>query len=560
MFHHDGLIYKGYITVPTLDFKGKNYVYSHHLSVPFRSLEVDAKKSKPIKGSKPNMDDNLIIQGDNLHALKALLPKYAGKIKCIYIDPPYNTGNEGWCYNDKVNSPTMREWLKDNANPVDKDDLERHDKWLCMMWPRLQLLRELLSDEGVIFISIDDIEVNNLRLMMDELFGDDNFVASFIWKSRQNKDNRNKSGVSVDHEYVVCFAKNLNTRSFRGDERKEGQYTNPDHDPRGNWSSANMVGLLPEDQRPNCHYDLVNPETGINYGKPNMGWRYDQNTMGRLIQEDRILWPASEDGRPRRKLFVTELENEYTGYSSLIGNDIYTRTGTKELREYIKIDGFEFPKPHALIKDFIVQTTGPDDLVLDSFAGSGTTAHAVLAINKEDGGNRKFILVEMEDYANDITAERVRRVIDGVPNVKDEALKNGLGGSFTYCKLGDEFDVEKILSGESLPSYTALASYVFYTVTGQSLNSEVKESSNFFIGETDLFEVYLIYKDDISYLRSNGSALNQEKLDVIAAHKPNNKKQKVVFASAKYMSQDALKPHNIVFCQIPYAIHKIAGN
>ena len=184
--------------MPTLDFKGKQHVYAHHLTVPYRPLEPDADRSLNPAGT----EDNLIVHGDNLHALKALLPRYAGRVKCIYIDPPYNTGNEGWVYNDKVNSPLMKQWLQGNS-PVDNEDLERHDKWLCMMWPRLQLLKELLSDDGVIFVSIDDNEQHHLRMLMDEIFGGSGFLAEFVWKSRQNRDNRNVTGVSVDHEYIL---------------------------------------------------------------------------------------------------------------------------------------------------------------------------------------------------------------------------------------------------------------------------------------------------------------------------------------------------------------------
>ena len=219
--------------MPTLEFKGKQHIYAHHLTVPYRPLVSDVDRSLNPGGT----DDNLIIHGDNLHALKALLPRYAGRVKCIYIDPPYNTGNEGWVYNDKVNSPLMREWLKQNGE-VDGEDLERHDKWLCMMWPRLHLLKELLSEDGVIFISIDDNEQHHLRMLMDEIFSESGFLAEFVWKSRQNIDNRNVTGISVDHEYILCYG-----TSLRGDDRKAGLYSNPDNDPRGDWASGNMVGL-----------------------------------------------------------------------------------------------------------------------------------------------------------------------------------------------------------------------------------------------------------------------------------------------------------------------------
>lgn len=538
--------------MPTLDFKGKQYIYSHHHSVPFRELEVDGKKSLPAKGKNAGLDDNLIIHGDNLHALKALMPQYAGKIQCIYIDPPYNTGNEGWCYNDNVNSPLMKDWLKKNANPVDKEDLQRHDKWLCMMWPRLRLFKDLLSDDGIIFVSIDDNEQASLRLLMDEIFSENNFLAQFIWKSRQNKDNRNVTGASIDHEYIVGYGKKI-----RGDDRKTDQFSNQDNDPRGVWTSGNMVGLANEEARPNLHYELIDPKTKINYGKPSQGWRYDKKRMAQLMQEGKILWPSSADGRPRVKVFLSEMKDEFTGFSSIVAPEIFTRDGGKEIEEIFGNRPFDFPKPTRLLKELIRQACPKDGIILDSFAGSGTTAHAVLDLNKEDGGNRKFILVEMEDYADKTTAERVRRVIKGVPTVKDEKLKRGLGGSFTFCTLGKEINIEKIITGESLPDYGALAKYVFYTATGHSLDKEAKPKPDFFVGETDLYEVFLIYKPDIAFLRGNDSALNDAKSKAIVER--GSKKEKLVFATAKYMGQKELSDHNITFCQLPYAIHKVVG-
>jgi adenine-specific DNA-methyltransferase len=571
-------------------FKGKSYVYSHHLSVPFRDLKIDKEKSKPVKSGKPNMDDNLIIQGDNLHALKALLPRYAGKIKCIYIDPPYNTGNEGWCYNDKVNSPLMREWLEDNANPVDRDDLERHDKWLCMMWPRLQLLRELLADDGVIFISVDDNEVQNLKCLLDEVWGDKNWLGTIVWK---NVTDNNPTNIAVEHEYIVCYAKNkdkiesewksplsaVKDKLINIGDKLNNQYDDASELQKAysQWFKENKQYLWPLDRykyldkggvytgsqsvhnpgKEGYRYDILHPITGKPCKEPLMGYRFPEDTAKRLIDEGKFLFGDDENKIIELKVYAHEYVNKLPSVINLDG-----RLGAYELRSIFQEvkKAFDTPKTTQLIEQLISFVTKSGDIVLDSFAGSGTTAHAVLAINKEDGGNRKFILVEMEDYANDITAERVRRVIDGVPNTKDENLREGLGGSFTYCDLGEAFDIDKILTGENLPSYTALASYVFYTVTGQSLEKDAKQNANFFIGETDLFEVYLIYKDDLAYLRHNDSALNQDKMDIIAAHNPKSTKQKIVFATAKYMSQDALKTHNIVFCQIPYAIHKIAGN
>jgi adenine-specific DNA-methyltransferase len=386
--------------MPELHFKGKEFVFNHHLSVPYRPLIAHPDKSVG------NDSENLIIQGDNLHALKALLPRYAGRVDCIFIDPPYNTGNENWSYNDNVNSPIMREWL--DSNPVNREDMLRHDKWLCMIYPRLKLLSELLKDGGVIFISIDDNEVHHLRMLCDEIFGEQSFIGLFVWKSRQNKDNRNINGASIDHEYVLCFGSRI-----RGSNRKVEQFSNPDNDPRGDWTSGNMVGLATEEQRPNLHYNLVNPGTGITYPKPNLGWRFDKKRMQQLIHDNRIIWPPTPDGRPRLKVFILELQQEFTGYSSIIGTDTFTKHGTAEVDDIFGTRVFDFPKPVHLIQELIEQGCGEDALILDSFAGSGTTAHAVLALNRKDGGNRRFILVECEDYADTLTAERVRRVING---------------------------------------------------------------------------------------------------------------------------------------------------
>ena len=267
---------------------------------------------------------NLFIEGDNLEVLKLLQKSYANKVKMIYIDPPYNTGKE-FIYPDKFqdNLDTYLRYTGQKGDEGFKTSSNTessgryHTNWLNMMYPRLKLARNLLQDDGVLFISIDDNEASNLVKVCDEIFGEENFIGQFIWKSRQNKDNRNITGASIDHEYVLCYGNNI-----RGADRNLEQYKNPDNDPRGHWSSANMVGILPQDQRPNCHYDLIDPATGINYGKPKMGWRYDKNTMNRLIEENKIIWPSSSEGRPRRKLFVSELQDKYTGFSSLIGVDL----------------------------------------------------------------------------------------------------------------------------------------------------------------------------------------------------------------------------------------------
>lgn len=367
-------------------------------------LKLAQKRSngtlRPCPEESVNWDttQNLYIEGDNLEVLKLLQTTYYRKVKMIYIDPPYNTGND-FVYADDFADPIAR--YREVTQQTTKSNPETmgryHTNWLNMMYPRLRLAANLLRDDGVIFISIDDNEVTNLRRLCDEVFGEENLVAQFIWQSRQNKDNRNISGVSIDHEYILCYTKQFGHRVFTGTDRKTEQYKNPDNDPRGPWTSANMVGLATADARPNLHYDLINPADGVNYGCPPKGWRYDRNTMKRLIEEERIIWPDTPDGRPRKKAFLNELTDNLPGFSSIFGGGIYTNTATKEITALFQGHWFDFPKPVEIIKQLIKQVTGPEDIILDFFSGSATTAHAVMQLNAEDGLRRKFMLVQLPE-------------------------------------------------------------------------------------------------------------------------------------------------------------------
>ena len=363
---------------------------------------------------------NLYIEGDNLEVLKLLQTAYYRKVKMIYIDPPYNTGND-FVYADDFADPMAR--YKEVTQQTTKSNPETmgryHTNWLNMMYPRLRLAANLLRDDGVIFISIDDVEIDNLKKLCNEIFGEENFVAQFIWQSRQNKDNRNITGVSIDHEYVVCYTKQFGHRVFRGTDRKTEQYKNPDNDPRGPWTSANMVGLATADARPNLHYDLINPADGRNYGCPEKGWRYDRNTMNRLIQEGRIIWPDNPDGRPRKKSFLNELSDNLPGFSSVFSTGVYTNTATKEIGGLFNKYLFDFPKPVEVIKQLVSQVSNTDDIILDFFSGSATTAHAVMQLNAEDGGNRRFILVQLPELCDE----------------KSEAYKTGYKN---ICEIGKE--------------------------------------------------------------------------------------------------------------------------
>lgn len=423
-----------------INFSNERYVLNWAgKSDAFRIMQQPSSATLvPVREASVDFDrtNNIFIEGENMETLKILQKSYFGKVKMIYIDPPYNTGNDSFIYPDRF-AESREEYLQ-RIGDIDEDGTmtregmfhknskengQYHSNWLNMMMPRLYLAKSLLCDDGVIFVSIDDNEVHNLRLLMNEVFGEENFIAQLIWQSRQNKDNRNITGISIDHEYILCFSKKNSQRTFIGTERKIDQYANPDNDPRGVWTSANMVGLATIDARPNLHYDLINPNTGINYGCPSKGWRYDRNTMAKLIKENRIIWPTNPTGRPRKKAFLNELSDNLPSFSSLIKEGIYTNSATKEISYLLKGYWFDFPKPINLLHILATQVTKNNDIILDFFAGSGTTAHAVMQLNREDGGNRQYICVQMAEPCKpeseaykagyrtiaDIAMERIRR-------------------------------------------------------------------------------------------------------------------------------------------------------
>lgn len=525
-----------------LNFKGKTFVQNHHLAVKYHQLVP--KKDKSFT-DKVSLNDNLIIHGDNLKALKALLPTYAGKVKCIYIDPPYNTGNEKWVYNDNVNSPMMQEWL---GKVVDREDLTRHDKWLCMMMPRLKLLRELLSDEGVICISIDDVEIANLVSLLDEIFGPDNKEEIICWRRRHNQPNDKSKAISKVAEFILVYAKNMEIlkkkKAFHG-LPLTGSFSNSDNDPRGDWASKPWKAGTGQTGSP---YKINTPSGKV----LDEEWLGDEETYKKYIKEGRIYFPRSGDGFPRKKYYKFEREEEGQCAHNFWGHEEFG--SNQEASEEIKEIGLSFdnPKPVKLIYSLLLIFSNKDSIILDSFAGSGTTAHAVLELNKEDGGNRKFILVECEGYADAITAERVRRVIKGVPNAKDERLKEGLGGTFSYFELGDPIEMESILEGNKLPSYLELARYVFYTATGEEFSPEKVDEEKNLIGESKEYEVYLFYKPDIEYLKS--TALTLERAKKLGQYKG---KKRLVFAPSKYLDNDYLLEYRIDYCQLPFEIYKL---
>jgi len=538
----------------TLNFKGKAFVQNYHLMVKYHQLVPKKEKSLT---DKVSLNDNLIIHGDNLKALKALLPNYAGKVKCIYIDPPYNTGNEKWVYNDNVNSPTMQEWL---GKVVDREDLTRHDKWLCMMMPRLKLLRELLREDGVIFVSIDDNEVHHLRMLMDEVFGSENFVATVIWQKKYSPQNDAKY-FSEMHDFIIVYAKHKNQGTdvlgwvrnlLVRSEQQIKRYKNPDDDPRGPWKCADFsVKTYTKDY----DYPITTPSGRVVYPPSGRAWMTSPENYKKLLEDNRIWFGKKGNNVPALKVFLSEVQEGIVPSSiwfrNEVGDNEYAKKEIKKIFSEIKLP-FDTPKPVPLIKRIFQIACNPGDIILDSFAGSGTTAHAVLELNKEDGGNRKFILVECEDYADEITAERVRRVIKGVPGAKEQKLREGLGGTFSYFELGDPIEMESILEGDNLPGYLELARYIFYTATGEEFDPEKVDMERSFIGESRDYEVYLFYKPDVEYLKSTALTL-----DVAKRLGQYKGKRRLVFAPTKYLDTEHLLEYKIDYCQLPFEIYRL---
>jgi len=583
--------------MPTLNWIGKEAVVNHHLQVPFHLL-----KDVPELACGAPGNGNLIVQGDNLVALKALLPYYAGQVKCIYIDPPYNTGNEGWVYNDNVNSPLIREWL---GNTVGKEGetLDRHDRWLCMMYPRLALLRQFLKEDGAIFISLDDNEIHTLRFLMDEIFGATNFITTIIWQKVFAPKNTAQH-FSEDHDYVAVYAHNAAkwrpNLLARSDEAKS-RYKNPDNDPRGAWTSGDLQArnFYSEGTYPiTCPSGRIIPGPGAG-----MYWRVSKEKFLELDKEKRIYWGAKGNNMPRLKRFLAEVKEGVTPQTLWFHSGVgHTQEAKKELLATVEFkssdDVFITPKPTRLIERILQISTSPGDLVLDSFAGSGTTGHAVLKLNqaKPDQEPRRFILVEMEpDISRNVTAERVRRVADGYTSTKGQQVE-GLSGGFRFCELGEPLFDEGGKIRETV-GFDDLARHVWFTETGEPLpltptplpESEEKpppqppyqgeqtgisyqahlrvEGHNFppdnggprggairlspLLGIHNDTAIYLLYNGILGDKSTNGGNVLTR---AVLANLPNFDGPKVVYCAGCLLSHDRLQAERIIIRQTPYEV------
>ena len=577
--------------MPVLDWIGKKAVVNHHREVPYRLLHCDRAKSvgDPDAG-------NLLVQGDNLDALKALLPYYAGTVKCVYIDPPYNTGNENWVYNDNVDSPEIRSWLG-HAVGKEAEDLSRHDKWLCMMYPRLRLLKEFLTEDGCIVASIDENELSSLTFLLDEIFGRQNRAGTLVWQKGKKGDAKL---IPIVHEYIVVYAKSksvLIANDVKWRRRKPGadevlEYyqqmrseAGDDHvairksmmawfrslskdDPRKahkhyNWSDDrglyfpdNFAG--PDDGRENRpRYDIIHPITGKCCAKPSTGWRWDEDTTKQALLETppRVHFGKDETTIPCRKSYLYEIDRE--PLQSVFYKD--GRAGTLEVEGMLGKGAFQFPKDTDVLSEIMGVLTGPNDIILDSFAGSGSTGHAVLKLNEVANSQRKFILVEIDaTTAKEKAAERLRLAISGyLHKGQNNKAIHGLGSGFRFCTLGEPlFDADG--SVNSVVTFADLSAHVFFCDTGSPIPKRADGSSPL-IGTFHERAIYLLFSPASMGLADSkaGNVLTAAVLRTLPVPKPGFTGARIVYGEGCTVPDDRLAAAGVTFRQVPYQIEGI---
>ena len=584
--------------MPTLEWIGKDKVINHHQAVPYRVLKRVYSFDEQGQHEEDNGSRNMIIHGDNLEALKSLLPRYEGKIDCIYIDPPYNTGNEGWVYNDNVNDPRIKKWLGEVVGK-EGEDLSRHDKWLCMMYPRLQLLYRLLDDAGVIFISIDDAECATLKLVCDEIFGANCFVSNVSWQ-RTYATRNDSRGIVNEVEHILVYSKTpgWSPKKLSRTAEMDSIYKNPDNDVAP-WTSADPCAPGAATHQ-GMVYAIQHPITGkMIYPSIARCWTYGQDIVLEIMQrwakyelrdlndaENRAAvcglapdavradvkgivlaepleeaqqhaqevlrrgpWPKfyftkNGKGGIRRKIYLEDVGGRLPTNLWLYEDTGHTDEAKKELRAVFGgATPFDTPKPSRLI-EYLLQIAGNGNtLILDSFAGSGTTAHAVLNKNKADGGNRQFILIELGDYADAITAERVKRVISGYK--KGVKAVEGTGGSFSFYELGERLLTEEGNLNEAV-ELEQIRAYVWYMETRTDIPSE-ENGNPHFLGTHNDTAYYFFYEP------TKVTVLNHDFLATI----PEKKETTVIYADRCTLAERTLTKYGIIFKKIPRDITKL---
>jgi adenine specific DNA methylase Mod len=542
--------------MPYIDWMGKDDVVDHHKKIVYKTITC-----KEEIGDKDS--ENMIIKGDNLLALKSLLPYYASSVKMIYIDPPYNTGNTSWVYNDNMDSPLIKKWLNDTVNA---DDLSRSDKWLCMMYPRLKLLRELLKEDGVVFISIDDAEVAHLRMICDEVFGSKNFIEMFIWNTDGNIDNQKK--IKNNHEYVLAYAKNIDTF-------KSPNIIDPNIDRSSKLFKEYIENTIIKNGVKNPPSDILLPKgfpcdfkEGVilkniegfpvksndiivkNYKTTNevtlnSGWSSNSLCLEFIRNEySPVLDKKNQESIFKLKktgaLYVYKKRTENQSHVLSVLRNMGSTQQMNSFLEKLNIS-FDYPKPLSLIKYLLSLNDDKNAIILDSFAGTGTTANAVLELNK-DGGNRKFILIEMLNYAKNITVERNKKIIEGY-TYKDKkgriTIVKGVGGGFKYCELSEDiFDEFGELNSKL--TFEQIAKHIYFVEFKKTIKKEDIKVP--FVGQYKDQYIYF-FKD--KFLKRDMKKLIKEK---------QNYKNIIVYTSKTTISEDELKINNITIRYIPYDI------
>ena len=585
--------------MPTLNWIGKDKVVNHHQDVPYRILEHKYGYTELGEQKSETKGGNKIIHGDNLEALKSLLPEYEGRIDMIYIDPPYNTGKEKWVYNDNVKHPKIQKWLGEVVGE-DGEDLTRHDKWLCMMYPRIKLLHKLLKDDGVFYCSIDDNEHGNLKPMLDLIFGPNNFLNNVIWQRAYSPVNTKKR-FSLNHDFVVCYAKNKNQVELllpRSDDANN-RYDNPDGDFRGVWKSSDLsVAPVMEDKL----YPIKTPSGRVVYPPQGRCWVLTEIRFKEFLNDNRIWFGNNGDAVPSIKKFLTEVKDGITPMTVWPYAEVgHTQDAKKEIKMLFPKSKlpFETPKPTSLMEKILSLRNNPNAIVLDSFAGTASTAHAVLNLNKKDGGNRKFIMVELEDYADSITATRIKKVINGyefsgkqketlkeysinITNLKkaDKILKQyenykndkqyskvaltenngaisivgeklvsgkteGIGGTFDFYELGKPIFKDNDNLNEEVGE-DKIRDYIYYTETKQPLTREQIKEGKYLLDNYQGTGYYFYYEKD------KPTTLDLDTLSIVL----EKQEQYIIYADICLLDPAFMLLKSIIFKKIPRDIKR----
>ena len=499
--------------VPILEWLNKNEAINAASKVPYRILKANKELSY---GEK---NENMIIKGDNLEALKALLPYYKGQIKCIYIDPPYNTGNAFEHYDDNL----------------------EHSMWLSLMYPRLELLRNLLSEDGSIWISIDDDECHYLKVICDEVFGRKNFINNVIWEKKFSPQNDAK-WLSDNHDHILCYAKNKELwrpNLLPRTEEMNSRYKNPDNDPRGDWTSGDLSAKT---YSVNTDYPITTPSGRIVNPPESRSWICSQNKYLELVKDNRIWFGQNGNNTPRLKKFLSEVKQGSVALTIWTHQEVgHNQDAKKEVKVFNNNDVFGTPKPEKLIERILTLATNKGDLVLDSFLGSGTTC----AVAQKMG--RKYIGIEMGKHAITHCVPRMKAVIDGEQGGISKAVNWQGGGGYTFYDLGETvFDENGNINKDV--DFKTLASHIWFSETKIPLLDFEKSP---LLGIYNNTAYYLLYNGILGDKKPDGgNVLTQKIFDTL----PEFDGKKVIYGEASRMNEYKRNLNNITFKQTPYDV------